>query len=35
VLKIYAIANAEKTVAVYLGFHTLDAEMAIDRLKGK
>ena len=29
----YAIANAEKMATVYLGFHTLDVEMAIDRLK--
>ena len=30
---IYVIANAEKMATVYLGFHTLDVEMAIDRLK--
>ena len=33
--EMYATANTEKTAAVYLGFHTLDVEMAIDRLKGK
>ena len=27
-LIIYAIVNAEKMTAVYLGFHTLDVEMA-------
>ncbi|MBR2036297.1 MAG: hypothetical protein IKA09_01060 [Lachnospiraceae bacterium] len=31
--EIYAIADAEKMATVYLGFHTLDVEMAIDRLK--
>ena len=31
--EIYAIANAERMATVYLGFHTLDVQMAIDRLK--
>ena len=33
--EMYAIANAERMATVYLGFHTLDVKMAIDRLKGK
>ena len=33
--EIYAIANAERMVTVYPGFHSLDVKMAIDRLKGK
>ena len=33
--EIYAIANAERMATVYLGFHTLDVQMAIDRLKEK
>ena len=31
--EIYKIANAERMATVYLGFHTLDVQMAIDRLK--
>ena len=31
--EIYAIANAETMAECYLGFHTLDVEMAIERLK--
>ena len=31
--EIYTIANAERMATVYLGFHTLDVQMAIDRLK--
>lgn len=30
---IYKIANAKTMDAMYLGYHTLDVEMAIDRLK--
>ena len=33
--EMYAVANAERMATVYLGFHTLDVKMAIDRLKGK
>lgn len=32
--KIYKIANAKTVNAMYLGYHTLDIEMAIDRLRG-
>lgn len=32
--KIYKTANAETVNGVYLGYHTLDIEMAIDRLRG-
>ena len=31
--EIYLIADAERMATVYLGFHTLDVEMAIDKLK--
>ncbi len=31
--EIYKIANAETMAGCYLGFHTLDVKMAIDRLK--
>lgn len=33
--EIYTIADAKKMADVYLGFHTLDVMMAVDRLKEK